>query len=580
MRVTVTFARRKYIAVVSATDVVPDIDDSKISEILSVEKHLDPIGENEIKFWRFLSEYYLCTIGEVYKLAYPAVKTSGEMVRARVEDRRELMRERSLGTLQKRIGTLEERLSKKRAALEGRHGDKVRTELEAQARLLEVQIDDLRSKLETEQAEPQLKVAAAPAAKEHRAGKTVLLEGGESRIDMVMDRIGDALADGRSALMLVPEISLARNLQEKLEERFGAFLMVFHSRENAGRRRSIAAALRCGDGPKLILGTRSALFLPFRELGLVVVEEEHDFRYKEDAAPRYNARDAAVVLGGMFGADVVLSSPTPSLESLYNAVTGRYEHLTVPSDQGRMEVVDTSLELRKRGMVGSLSRVLISYLGQCIQEGRKALILRPWGPMDDIAGEVRAIFPDAPEKLISYSTVHEARREPLDRYALLAILSTDVLLNKQDFRADERLVQTLEQFRGRFSGIMLVQTRQGEHPVFVHGAEWSQNLLAERKCFGFPPYARMLDIIVRDGSPARLNKLSSELSVALSAFHPMGPFAPVRGKAPEEGVRVLRIMLAKDKSLPDNKKEIAGIIGDFETSRKYTGHIILDVDPV
>ena len=580
MRVTVMFARRKYVAVVSATDVVPDIDDSKISEILSVEKHLDPIGENEIKFWRFLSEYYLCTIGEVYKLAYPAVKTSGEMVSARVEDRRELMAERRREAVLKRIGTLEERLSKKRGALEGRHGDKVRAALEAQVQQLEDQLKELGETLASLERDSVDVAPKALTGKPVGAGGTLLLDGGESRLEAVFDRIGGTLAQGRSVLMLVPEISLARNLQDRLEERFGGFLMVFHSKENAGRRRSIAAALRAEDGPKLILGTRSALFLPFRELGLVVVEEEYDFRYKEDSAPRYNARDAAVVLAGLFGADVVLSSPTPSLESLYNAVSGRYEHLTVPSDQPTMEVVDTSVEQRKRGMVGSLSRVLISYLGQCIGEGGKALILRPWGPMDDIEAEVRAIFPDAPAGLISYKTVYEARREPVDQYALLAFLATDVLLNKQDFRADERLVQVLEQFRGRFGGVMLVQTKQGEHPVFVHGADWSLNLLAERKTFSFPPYTRMLDVIVRDSNPARLSKLSRELAGSLAGFSPMGPFAPVRGRTQEEGTMALRIMLSRDKHLADNKKEIAGIIGDFENSRKYTGHIVVDVDPV
>lgn len=580
MRVTVMFARRKYVAVVSETGVVPDMDGSKISDILSVEKHLDPIGENEIKFWRFLSEYYLCTIGEVYKLAYPAVKTSGEMVSARVEDRREQMAARKRETVLKRIAVLEERLSKKRLSLEGRHGDKVRAELETQARQLEVQLAELRSMIDRPESGKEKVVAGQLPANAHASGKPLLLEGGESRIDRIIDRIGETLGEGRSVLMLVPEISLARNLQNRLEERFGGFLMVFHSKENAGRRRSIAAALRADDGPKLILGTRSALFLPFSGLGLVVVEEEYDFRYKEDSAPRYNARDAAVVLAGLFGADVILSSPTPSLESLYNAVSGRYEHLTVPSDQPTMEIVDTSVEQRKRGMVGSLSRVLISYLGQCIEEGREALILRPWGPMDDIEAEIRAIFPDAPAGLISYRTVYEARREPVDRYALLAFLAADVLLNKQDFRADERLVQVLEQFRGRFGGIMLVQTKQGGHPVFVHGTDWSLNLLAERKSFSFPPYTRMLDVIVRDSNPARLSKLSRELAGQLAAFNPMGPFAPVRGKAPEEGIMVLRIMLPRDKHLADNKKEIAGIIGDFENSRKYPGHIVVDVDPV
>ena len=244
-----------------------------------------------------------------------------------------------------------------------------------------------------------------------------------------------------------------------------------------------------------------------------------------------------------------------------------------------MEIVDTSVEARKRGMVGDLSRVLISRMGETLESEGKVLILRPWGPMDDLKEQVEGIFPGHVGQ-IGFATVHEARRKDISDISLLALLNADILMDKHDFRADEKAMQTLEQFRGRLPGHMLIQTRQGEHPVFLQGEDYSLRLLEERKSFNLPPYSRMVDVIVRDPNAGRLAKLSGLLSSALTDFRPEGPFALFRGREAEPNVRVLRIMLARDRRLPTEKRKIAEIIGDFEKSYKYTGHITLDVDPV
>ena len=199
--------------------------------------------------------------------------------------------------------------------------------------------------------------------------------------------------------------------------------------------------------------------------------------------------------------------------------------------------------------------------------------------MDDIREQLEGIFPDKSEG-IGYATVHDARRKDISDISLLAILNSDILLDKHDFRADEKALQTLEQFRGRLPGHMLVQTRQGQHPVYLQGDDYAFRLLEERKAFHFPPYTRMVDVIVRDSNAGRLAKLSGLLAAALRDFVPDGPFAPFRGREPEQDVRVVRIMLPKDRNLPAAKRKIAGIIGDFEQSCKYTGHVTLDVDPV
>lgn len=586
MRASVRFAGRQYVAVVSAVGVRPDVDESRILDIDSLERHLDPIGIEEMQLWRFIADYYLCSVGEVYKLAYPAAKTAGEQVRARSVELHELMEFRRRELLQKRLARLQERLEAKERDLAGRHGDKVRATLEAARQKILDEISEVQASLRenvTEQAEP----ATGPRPKAKPAGKPLLLSGGPQRFGRLFEAAAECLASGRDVLMLVPDIKLSKSLQHELQKRFPSELMAFNSTESAGRRREIATELRRADEPRLVLGTRSAIFLPFRQLGLVIVEEEHDTFYKQDGAPRYNARDLAVVLGGIFGADVILSSPTPSLESLHNVLSGRYAYKRLPGATAEIEVVDTTVEARKRGMVGSLSRKLMAHMDETLQAGGRVLLLRPWGPLEDIQAEVEAIWPQG--GAITYATTWEARRMDISGYALLAIIGTDVLLDRNDFRADEHLWQALSQLRSRLDGTMLVQTRQGSHPAYLYlsGAEegpldYEQMLLAERKAFGFPPYTRIVDVTVRDSNAARLRKLAGELAAELAAFAPLGPFAPARTNQGDESAAealTLRITLARDRELIKRKRALAEAIGAFETTRKYTGHIGIDVDP-
>ena len=598
LRVNVTFAGRKYTAVVSAVDVVPDVDPGRILPVNAVERHLEPIGEKELALWRFLADYYLCTIGEVYKMAYPAVKTAGETVRARAEERRELLLARTEELYRKRLRSLEERLAGKEEALSRRHNAKVTAELEAGRDRIKAGIEELKGKLEELQGKKDrpdgdiirpegytvpngakdLQEEAKEVLDAFREGRTVLLQGGAARVTVLLETARRTLAEGKDVLMLVPEIALSRQLQATLRSAFGEALLVFHSAETAGNRRETATALRRNDRPRIVLGTRSAVFLPFKSLGLVIVEEEHDTAYKQDGTPRYSARDTAVMLGSIHGAHVLLSSPTPSLESLYNCLIGRYRMVRTPLEEGGLEIVDTSVEARKRGMVGDLSRILIARIGETLAQGGRVLVLRPWGPFEDLQEQFEGLFPG--QEGIGLATVHEARRMDLSDISLLALLNADILMDRNDFRADEKVMQTLEQFRGRLQGRMLVQTRQGGHPVWLQDGDYALRLLEERKAFRLPPYTRMVDVIVRDGNAGRLAKLSTRLAEALRAFAPDGPFAPSRGREPAEDLRIIRILLPRDRRLPESKRKIADAIGDFEKSYKYTGHITLDVDPV
>lgn len=599
MRVCVPFAGRRYTAVVSSVNVKPAVDTSRILEIAGIERHLDIIGEKEILLWRFMAEYYLCTIGEVYKLAYPAFKTAGEKVCAGMEERKAAAAAKELDTFEKRLVRLQGRMDAKEADLMKKHGDKVRSSLEESLFKIKGEILEVKSRIEVLRSGncscspsrlskvcritadiPESNLSRS-AMKAFAAGRNVLLEAGSSRMEVMISAAAATIAEGRDVLLLVPEIELSRSLQSALTAYFGDSVMVFHSGISAVSRREAASALRNEAGPHFVLGTKSALFLPFRKLGLIIVDEENDPAYKHEGSPRFIARDTAVMLGGIHGAEVLLCSPSPSLESLYNCISGRYVHVPGERNGNGIEIVDTSREKRKGGMLGQWSRILIRQVQESMEKGESALILRPWGPFDDLKGEMEAILPEVDQNgCLTYCSLYEARRMDLNRFGLLAVIGADVLLDRQDFRADEKAMQILEHFRSAFNGRMLVQTGKGSHPVFSRDPEYRTQLLAERKAFNYPPYSRMVDIVITDQNGPRMKKLSIALCGLLRAFVPIGPYTPLKGKEPEEGKAVIRIMLPKDKSLKVGKKNIADTVSDFEKDSNYHGHIIIDVDPV
>ncbi len=181
-----------------------------------------------------------------------------------------------------------------------------------------------RAKLTTEQAE------AARTLLENTAGgfTVTLLDGvtGSGKTEIYFEAIAAALARGRQVLVLMPEIALTSQFIARCEERFGARPAEWHSGVSAPMRGRVWRAV-AENKAKLVVGARSALFLPFPDLGLIVVDEEHDQSYKQEERVAYQARDMAVLRGALGSAPVVLSSATPSIESLVNAEQRRYRHI-------------------------------------------------------------------------------------------------------------------------------------------------------------------------------------------------------------------------------------------------------------
>ena len=178
---------------------------------------------------------------------------------------------------------------------------------------------------------------------------------------------------------------------------------------------------------------------------------------------------------------------------------------------------------------------------------------------------------------------------------LVAVISADSMLGMQDFRADEKAAQILEQFRGRSSrrskGLFVIQTAQPDHPVYQRllnnqNKELSQDLLQERKLFGYPPYSRIVEIEFRDSSQSRAGRMSESLAGELQKWafsvkgvNIVGPWSPAVDRTDNQYIRKIRISLAKNRELSANKETILRIIDSFEKKYNYNGHIGIDVDP-
>lgn len=713
-RVGVRFAGRQYVGVVSEVRVRPGADPTKIKEIDRIEQDLARISAEELRLWGFMSEYYLCTIGEVYKAAYPHGKVAEEIAAARMVKKREEIAAKRKAEAQARSARIEsrlkERLSKEQAALAKARKDSVKEKLRDELAKTERELIAVHSFLSAgleaatqtpvEDTAPQtpqayrtitLTPAQEKAKKEIQegfmAGKAVLLNGitGSGKTEIYINLARETLAEGKNVLYLSPEIALSGQLEERLRKDFGNALLCFHSAMTPAKKQEVIARIR--EGGYLALGTRSALFLPHRGLGLIIVDEEHDTSYKQDSpAPKYQGRDTAVMMGEIFGANVLLGSATPSMESLYNCSTGRYRMVELGeryfgSIDAHLMIIDTLAERKKNGMVGSFSRKLIEEIRKTLKAKGQVAILRSrraYSPLvqcescgdipkcphcnvslsyhritarllchqcghsiafsgccpkcggtlkalgtgtQKIEEEVQSLFPKARvarldadsdgrvvvrdfsqgETDILVGTQLVTKGFDFERLSLVAVLLADSITGQQDFRADERALQLFSQFRGRCgrrggNGTFVIQTSQPSHPVYTllngtrEGRDIMSRMLEERRVFGYPPFTRLIKIIVKDVNAPRLEKLSADLAAALfsvlnppmgnPSFQLAGPYPPPMDKISDEYIRHIRIHLPRDRSLVSRKTAISSAIKDFESTRNWRGHISIDVDPI
>ena len=631
--VAVTFHGRRYLAVVCRKgDLAAGIDPAAVHDIDEVKTALPVITPAQMEFWKSIADYYLCTLGEVFKSACPA--------------------------------QFFKQVEKKRS---------------------------LRKKLPKYENSPDAVLSPAQqnamdAIEKYFSDgmKTVLLDAvtaaGKTEIYMALAR--KTLEKGRGVLYLVPEIAMSRQLEDRIGSVFGDKLLIWHSRQTPAVRKDIYDKIVSGEEPYIMLGTRSALLLPHRDVGLVVVDEEHDGSYKQtDPAPRYHGRDLAVMFARFHKADILLGSATPSLESIYNARTGKYglvelkeryygepELKTVVIDMNRawaahdvkgsfsMKLVNMMREALDRGeqimvfrsrrsyssyvqcpQCGSVPRcpscnVALSYhkfknvlschycgyqtayeavCGNC---GSKGLALRGAGT-EKLEEELQQLFPDATVARFDADVTASAKEEKeilegfrngdidimvgtqmitkgfdFANLSLVAVINADTIVSLQDFRCDEKALQLLAQLKGRAArrgsgGSFVIQTYQSDYPVLKDAAAGKYDcdaLLAQRRTFAFPPYVRLISLTVRDKYEGRVFTMAGEIKSRLAKMQNiefMGPMTPAVNKVQGYFMAVFWVKLAKNATAKSAKRRVAALVEEMRGFMKPPVDIVIDVDP-
>ncbi|HDJ33625.1 MAG TPA: primosomal protein N' [Bacteroidetes bacterium] len=212
----------------------------------------------------------------------------------------------------------------------------------------------------------------------------VLLHGVTSsgKTEIYIHLIEEQLREGKQVLYLLPEIALTGQIITRLRRVFGNRVGIYHSRFSDAERVETYQSVRKHNGFPLVLGVRSSVFLPFQNLGLVIVDEEHENTYKQfDPAPRYHARDTAIYLAGLHGAKILLGTATPSLESWYNATTGKYGMVELPERYTEIRMpeivlVNTREAYRKKQMKSHFSPVLLKEMERVLDNGEQIILFQ------------------------------------------------------------------------------------------------------------------------------------------------------------------------------------------------------------
>ena len=218
------------------------------------------------------------------------------------------------------------------------------------------------------------------ASVSQRNGKTFLLQGitGSGKTEVYIRAAAQAVEDGKQVLMLVPEIALTAQLVKRFKAWFGDEVAVAHSKLSQNERGDVWYKMHTHQA-NILIGVRSAVFAPFENLGLIIIDEEHETSYKQDERPNYHARNVALERARLTGAPLILGSATPDLESYHKAITGEYEHLRLTkratgSELPTVEIVDMRKELAERNF-SVLSRKLKQALVTTASEGEQAIVL-------------------------------------------------------------------------------------------------------------------------------------------------------------------------------------------------------------
>ena len=312
---------------------------AKIKPVISVSATAPKVPEQQLALWQWMSAYYMCSLGEVMAAALP-------------------------GGLDRRLLEPPQRRRRQTAPYTG-------------------QVEPMHALSEAQ------RTAAGEIEGFWRSGKEIVLLHGvtsSGKTDIYIHLIQKELEAGHNVLYLVPEIALTTQLTSRLQRIFGDRLTVYHSRltdaEREARYRDVQRDKVQGTKGRVVIGARSAIFLPVPDVSLVIVDEEHEPSYKQaEPNPRYHARAAAIVLAKIHGAKVLLGTATPSVESYYLAQKGVYGLVSLTERYGgvelpRIQLVNLSEQYTRKEMYGHFSDPLVARIRECLAEGKQVILFQ------------------------------------------------------------------------------------------------------------------------------------------------------------------------------------------------------------
>ena len=608
----------------------------EVKPILELIDEAPVVLAHQLSLWQWISDYYLCSIGEVFKAALP-------------------------GKMKKKPSPALSRPLQKLGAME----------CGSVPQLSSAQQNALTSIHEEWQSHPVCLLHGVTSS-----GKT----------EIYIHLISEALQRGEQVLYLLPEIVLTSQLTDRLQAVFGDHLGVYHSKFSDVQRTKVWLRQLSDEPYDIIVGVRSSIFLPFQKLGLVIVDEEHEVNFKQqDPAPRYNARNVAILMASRARARVLLGTATPSLDSYYNARLGKYGLVRLSERFGQVqlpevEIVDMKELRRKRLVHGPFSPQLLEQMRQALDVHEQVILFQNrrgyaphiechvcgWVPRcphcdvsltmharsgrmtchycgftaeiparcpncenpelrqhgfgtERIEEDIQHLFPEARVARMDLDTtqtraayeaiLHDFASGETDilvgtqmvtkgldfeRVSVVGILSADTMMNQPDFRAYERSFQMMSQVAGRAGrrqrrGKVLLQTMEANLPLIrqVVAGDYDAMYLdqmTERRQFAYPPFFRMTFIYMKHRRADTIQLLAEEMMRRLKAIfgqRVLGPDEPPVARV--QSLYIRRVMLKLEPTLPRDKvREVL-----LQTKTELMGNktynsaqIYFDVDPL
>ena len=506
------------------------------------------------------------------------------------------------------------------------------------------------------------------------------------KTEIYVKLIYDFLKQNKQILYLVPEIALTTQLISRLKKYFGDSLAVYHSKYSQEQRTEVwKKVIKNNKKARVVIGARSSIFLPFNNLGLIIVDEEHENAYKQfNPSPRYHARDSAIYLASVHNAKILLGSATPSLESYFNAITKKYSLVKLEKRYGNVSlpkiiINDLKESIVKKSINGNFSFELLNniknsfenneqvilfqnrrghspylecnscgFVYQCIncdvsltyhqttnklkchhcgfseendtkcKKCFKSTILKRGLGTQQVEEEVKNIFPEITVKRMDHDSTRKKNSfqeiisgfenndfellvgtqmltKGLDfkNVALVGVLNADSLIYFPDFRSQEKCFQLLQQVAGRAGrvkkqGKVVIQTYNPKHDLMNKIVKndyvgMFNEQLNQRFTFEYPPYSRLIKIILKNKDLNKLIKASDWLSQALrNEFKKelLGPESPLIARINNKHIKNILIKIPVNKSLIKSKDFINKIINSFRSISFFKSvDIIIDVDP-